>query len=150
MMGMSGDITTRVENAPGRGTIEAAAYPFSIQYNLPPLFSASRLIHQGGGILIFLLLMSCIAAYALYKYLNKSTTPEESLRRAIAKGEIVPFYQPIMNGREGTLRGIEVLARWKHPKAGFISPSVFIPAAEKSGLIVALTRSLMTLSLIHI
>ncbi|BCA40040.1 EAL domain-containing protein [Kluyvera ascorbata] len=149
VMGMSGDITTRVENAPGRGTIEATAYPFSIQYNLPPLFSASRLIHQGGGILIFLLLMSCIAAYALYKYLNKSTTPEESLRRAIAKGEIVPFYQPIMNGREGTVRGIEVLARWKHPKAGFISPSVFIPAAEKSGLIVALTRSLMTQVVAH-
>ena len=55
----------------------------------------------------------------------------------------MPFYQPIVNGREGTLRGVEVLARWKHPKAGYISPASFIPVAEKSGLIVPLTQSLM-------
>lgn len=48
-----------------------------------------------------------------------------------------------MNGREGTLRGVEVLARWKHPTAGYISPASFIPVAEKSGLIIPLTRGLM-------
>lgn len=62
--------------------------------------------------------MSFAAAYAIDKYLNKNDTPEETLRRAIVKGEIVPFYQPIVNGREGTLRGVEVLARWKHQKPG--------------------------------
>lgn len=87
--------------------------------------------------------MSFAAAYAIDKYLNKNDTPEETLRKAIVKGEIVPFYQPIVNGREGTLRGVEVLARWKHPKAGYISPASFIPVAEKSGLIVPLTQSLM-------
>jgi EAL domain-containing protein (putative c-di-GMP-specific phosphodiesterase class I) len=55
----------------------------------------------------------------------------------------VPFYQPIVNGREGTLRGVEVLARWKHPKAGYTLSASFIPVAEKSGLIVPLTQSLM-------
>ena len=38
---------------------------------------------------------------------------------------------------EGTLRGVEVLARWKHPVAGYISPVAFIPLAEKSGLIIS-------------
>ena len=149
MMGLSGDIQPHPANLPGHGMVSAENYPFAIQYNLPALFSAERLVHQGGGILIFLLLLSGAAAYALYQYLNKSTTPEETLRKAIAKGEIVPYYQPIVNGREGTLRGVEVLARWKHPKAGFISPSVFIPAAEKSGLIVPLTRSLMAQVVAH-
>ncbi|WP_333496363.1 EAL domain-containing protein [Kluyvera sp. CHPC 1.251] len=149
VMGLYGDIYPRPENLPGHSMVSAERYPFSIQYNLPMLFSGGRLIHQGGGILIFLLLLSGVAAYALFKYLNKSTTPEETLRKAIAKGEIVPYYQPIVNGREGTLRGVEVLARWKHPKAGFISPSVFIPAAEKSGLIVPLTRYLMAQVVVH-
>ncbi|MBW9463374.1 EAL domain-containing protein [Kluyvera sp. EC_51] len=125
VMGLYGDIYPQPGNLPGHSMVSAERYPFGIQYNLPVLFSAGRLIHQGGGILIFLLLLSGVAAYALYKYLNKSTTPEE------------------------TLRGVEVLARWKHPKAGFISPSVFIPAAEKSGLIVPLTRSLMAQVVAH-
>ncbi|MCE4434069.1 cyclic diguanylate phosphodiesterase, partial [Escherichia coli] len=102
-----------------------------------------RLIDKGFGILIFILLIACAAAFLLDRYFNKSATPEEILRRAINNGEIVPFYQPVVNGREGTLRGVEVLARWKQPHGGYISPAAFIPLAEKSGLIVPLTQSLM-------
>lgn len=121
-------------------------YPLSIEYNSAAFFSLQnlqRMISRAGGILLFLLLISCLAAYILNKYLTKNTLPEEALRRAISKGDIVPFYQPIVNGREGTLRGVEVLARWKHPIAGYISPASFIPLAKKSGLIVSLTQSLM-------
>ncbi|MFS4434284.1 EAL domain-containing protein, partial [Citrobacter farmeri] len=118
-------------------------YPFAVRYNQPPLFSVPRLISQGMGIVVFIVLISCLVGYALERYLNRSTTPEETLRRAINKGEIVPFYQPVVNGREGTLRGVEVLARWKHPTAGYISPASFIPVAEKSGLIIPLTQGLM-------
>lgn len=143
VLGLSGDSTPVNDEGRHVGRLEAKDYPYSIEYNYPPLFSVQRLISQGGGILFFLLLIACLGAYVLYKYRNKSTPPEESLQRAIAKGEIIPFYQPVVNGREGTLRGVEVLARWKHPKAGYISPTSFIPLAEKSGLIVPLTRSLM-------
>lgn len=68
------------------------------------LFSFYRLIDKGFGILIFILLIACAAAFLLDRYFNKSATPEEILRRAINNGEIVPFYQPVVNGREGTLR----------------------------------------------
>jgi sensor c-di-GMP phosphodiesterase-like protein len=77
------------------------------------------------------------------RYAGKSTTFEEDLRKAIIKGDIVPFYQPIMNGKTGGLYGVEVLARWKHPKSGYIPPDVFIPIAERSGLIIPLTKGLM-------
>ena len=143
MLGLLGDVKTVTASSQMSGQVNSAKYPFSIIYNEPPLFSAKRLVTQGSGILVFILLISFAAAYAIDKYLNKNDTPEETLRRAIVKGEIVPFYQPIVNGREGTLRGVEVLARWKHPKAGYISPASFIPVAEKSGLIVPLTQSLM-------
>lgn len=143
VLGLLGDVETVTASSQMSGQVNSAKYPFSIIYNEPPLFSAKRLVTQGSGILVFILLISFAAAYAIDKYLNKNDTPEETLRRAIVKGEIVPFYQPIVNGREGTLRGVEVLARWKHPKAGYISPASFIPVAEKSGLIMPLTQSLM-------
>lgn len=143
VLGLLGDVETVTASSQMSGQVNSAKYPFSIIYNEPPLFSAKRLVTQGSGILVFILLISFAAAYTIDKYLNKNDTPEETLRRAIVKGEIVPFYQPIVNGREGTLRGVEVLVRWKHPKAGYISPASFIPVAEKSGLIVPLTQSLM-------
>ncbi|HHG9512205.1 TPA: EAL domain-containing protein [Citrobacter amalonaticus] len=149
ILGLSGDVATVNDTGQEFGQVGSKRYPFTIRYNLPPVFSLQRLISQGMGMLIFIFLMSCFAAYALIKYLNKSTTPEEALRRAILKGEIVPFYQPVVNGREGTLRGVEVLARWKHPKAGYISPASFIPLAEKSGLIIPLTQSLMEQVVTH-
>lgn len=61
------------------------------------------------------------AAYAIDKYLNKNDTPEETLRRAIVKGEIVPFYQPIVNGREGRYA---VLKFW--PDGNIQKPGIFL------------------------
>ncbi|HHN8543635.1 EAL domain-containing protein [Citrobacter cronae] len=143
VLGSSAEVKVIKANAPQSGQVDSAKYPFSIIFDQPPLFSLKRLVTNGLGILIFILLISAAVAYAIDKYLNKNDTPEETLRRAIDKGEIVPFYQPIVNGRDGTLRGVEVLARWKHPRAGYISPASFIPVAEKSGLIVPLTQNLM-------
>lgn len=143
VLGLLADVTDFTASVQQSGQVNSARYPFSIIFAQPPLFSLKRLVTNGLGILIFILLISVAVAYAIDKYLNKDDTPEETLRRAIDKGEIVPFYQPIVNGRDGTLRGVEVLARWKHPRAGYISPASFIPVAEKSGLIVPLTQSLM-------
>jgi len=143
VLGMSGDVET-INDAQRSGlSIKAADFPYSIDFNAPALFSLQKLIDGASGVLLFLLLISGLAAFLLHKYLNKNTLPEESLRRAIFRNEIVPFYQPIVNGKEGTLRGVEVLARWKHPHGGYISPASFIPVAEKTGLIVPLTQSLM-------
>jgi diguanylate cyclase (GGDEF)-like protein len=67
---------------------------------------------------------------------------EAELRHAIAQGELVPHYQPIvMLG--GHLVGFEVLARWTHPTRGEISPTVFVPLAESAGLIGQLTEQLL-------
>lgn len=144
MIGLTGDVSASIDPQRNDGHVAAIVYPYSIEYHPPPLFSLPRLLSHGWGMLLFLLLISCLSAWTLSRYLNKRTLPDEALRFAIARGEIVPFYQPVVNGKEGTLRGVEVLARWKHPIAGYLSPSSFIPVAEKTGLIVPLTQSLMT------
>jgi diguanylate cyclase (GGDEF)-like protein len=72
-----------------------------------------------------------------------SYIPSHELADAISHGEIFVVYQPKINCRTGLLAGFEVLARWHHPVRGFIGPDQFIPLAEQSGLIDALTESVM-------
>jgi len=69
--------------------------------------------------------------------------PADELRRALAAGEIVPYYQPTVDTRSGRVRGAEVLARWLRRDGTLVSPVHFIPLAEQSGLIFELTRVLM-------
>jgi len=65
------------------------------------------------------------------------------LTRALERNEIGPFFQPIVDLRTQRVIGFEVLARWHHPVRQIINPSEFIPIAERSGLIGALTERLL-------
>lgn len=60
-----------------------------------------------------------------------------ALREAIAADEIVPHYQPLFRA-DGTIAGLEALARWQDPVRGMVAPATFIAAAEEAGLIAAL------------
>ncbi len=62
---------------------------------------------------------------------------------AISKGELRLVYQPMVDLRSGDLVGVEALLRWQHPVRGLLSPGVFIPMAEESGLIVEASRWVM-------
>ena len=61
-------------------------------------------------------------------------------RTALEEGQLSLNYQPIVNLQSGEVEGFEALMRWIHPEKGFISPGVFIPVAEDSGLIVDASR----------
>jgi diguanylate cyclase (GGDEF)-like protein len=58
------------------------------------------------------------------------------LRSARQNNELVLYYQPTIDATTGQVVGAEALLRWKHPTRGMILPNLFIPAAEKTGLIV--------------
>jgi diguanylate cyclase (GGDEF)-like protein len=60
------------------------------------------------------------------------------LREALQAGQLTVEYQPKRNLCDGTLAGVEALARWPHPTRGDVPPSIFVAIAERSGLIHAL------------
>lgn len=72
---------------------------------------------------------------AVRKEKMAETEMEEELLEALEKEELYLEYQPIIEMSTGAIRGMEALARWKHPQKGFIPPDRFIPLAEKTGLI---------------
>jgi diguanylate cyclase (GGDEF)-like protein len=61
---------------------------------------------------------------------------ESRIRKALAAGEFIPWYQPIIDLRRERLSGFEALIRWQPPGQRMIFPDQFIPVAEESGLIV--------------
>ena len=60
---------------------------------------------------------------------------QSDLRHARARGQLVLHYQPKFDGQRSQIRGLEALMRWCHPAHGPIPPNVFIPMAERFGLI---------------
>lgn len=76
--------------------------------------------------------------------IKRKSMLDRELRKAIKAGDLFPVYQLQTNLRTGEICGFEALARWRHPKMGFVSPAEFIPVAEEMGLIGDVTHSILT------
>ncbi|MGN6499341.1 MAG: putative bifunctional diguanylate cyclase/phosphodiesterase [Tsuneonella sp.] len=68
---------------------------------------------------------------------------ETGIRRGIRGGEFVPHYEQQVDLATGELTGFEMLARWRSPELGLVSPEVFIPIAEEIGVIGELSEILI-------
>ena len=71
---------------------------------------------------------------------------ESDLRGAIGRGEIMPFFQPIVRLSTGELSGFEALARWRHPRRGFLTPDDFLGLLDEMGMMVELGSHMMAAS----
>lgn len=94
--------------------------------------------------------------YQLYALEMNATAAEQlqmenSLRKAISQNELLLYYQPQVQFHysaegeyvSGEIIGAEALIRWQHPELGLVSPDLFIPLAEESGLIIPIGEWLM-------
>lgn len=86
-----------------------------------------RAKESGGGYQFYTTSMSASFAERLFL--------EGELRHALINNELSLAYQPQVDLATGRMIGVEALARWHHPKEGWISPGKFIPVAEETGLI---------------
>jgi diguanylate cyclase (GGDEF)-like protein/PAS domain S-box-containing protein len=75
---------------------------------------------------------------ALHQRIMDRMRTEIELRQALERGEIVLYYQPVVDLASGEVEGVEALIRWLHPEKGLVPPGMFIDVAESSGLIVTI------------
>jgi EAL domain-containing protein (putative c-di-GMP-specific phosphodiesterase class I) len=90
-----------------------------------------------GGFAIALLILAMLAFW------RGRDDPIVELRRALDRGELIPYYQPILDITNGRLEGAEVLLRWRKADGSITPPGGFVPLLESSGLIFDVTRALM-------
>lgn len=80
---------------------------------------------------------------ALGKELEDKLAIGHALRHAIERKELYVVYQPLVDMSDQSIIGAEVLLRWHNPELGQVPPTVFIPMAEESGLIVSIGEWVM-------
>jgi diguanylate cyclase len=83
------------------------------------------------------------AAYGFFESSMVASDREQmallnDLRRAIDAGELELYFQPKVHAPSGQITGAEALMRWHHPSRGMVGPNIFIPLAERFGLINAM------------
>jgi sensor c-di-GMP phosphodiesterase-like protein len=123
----------------------------SKRYGLRATITASRqrvlAAHQGLhaiGMVITGVIALIILSFALLMPMRGDrANPVTEIERAMAAGEFVPYFQPVVDIKTGQLRGAEVLIRWRKRDGSIVSPGAFIPLVESSGLILQLTDYLM-------
>lgn len=93
--------------------------------------------------LLISLIVSILASGAYYQISTSNRSFSATIKSALRNNEFVPYYQPIIDSRSGKISGTEVLVRWHQKNGKVITPNQFIPFAEESGLITAITRQLI-------
>lgn len=79
---------------------------------------------------------------SLDRHVQNEVVLRQELQQALSNREFELFYQPIFDDRQYTL-GAEALIRWNHPQRGYISPGEFIPLAERTGQVIAISEWVM-------
>ncbi|WDY60136.1 EAL domain-containing protein [Pseudomonas sp. PSKL.D1] len=123
--------------------LSSTRYPFSVQGGYDANKPAELLLGHYPALLSLLLVLGAVAGTICHWQIRRASSPRAELRRALEADEFLPYYQPVVRKGDYRWAGVEVLMRWDHPREGLVRPDLFIPYAEHSGQIVAMTRALM-------
>ena len=87
--------------------------------------------------------ISVLAAMLMLRLLGRVQSPRYRLLNALNNGELRVFYQPVVHLQTGKAVGAEALVRWPQPDGSLLTPDIFIPLAEQTGLITRITHQVM-------
>ncbi|WP_152664675.1 EAL domain-containing protein [Devosia geojensis] len=121
----------------------AGTLPLRVEVATPFAMARARYADLDFSLTVVACLMSAVLLVLALYYVRRTGVPAFDLERAIARGEIKPFYQPVINLRTGELLGCEVLCRWEKRNGKMVPPGAFIEYAEATGLAIPMTLSLM-------
>lgn len=132
---------------PGDGYVVANAFAGEVPVRAEAVLSLAGVRGSYAELGVILTVAACLISASFLvlalRYVQRSQLPAFDLERAIANGEIRPYYQPVIDLGTGRLLGCEMLARWVKPNGKTISPGAFIEYAEVTGLAIPMTISLM-------
>lgn len=121
----------------------AGEFPLKVEYAMPFAMARAGYADLDIGFTVIACLMGGAFLVLALHYVRRSRVPAFDLERAISRGEIKPYYQPVINLRTGELEGCEVLCRWEKRNGEIVPPGSFIEYAEVTGLAIPMTLSLM-------
>jgi sensor c-di-GMP phosphodiesterase-like protein len=124
--------------------VQSARYHLKATVHLAreQVLAAYSRLHTVGTVVSSVIALGIIGV-ALILPARRRGDPVAEIERALEAGELVPFFQPVVDITTGRLRGAEVLIRWRKPDGSLVLPAAFIPLLESSGLIMEVTRALM-------
>lgn len=126
-------------------TVKGQSQKFS--YALQAHISRDQFIHYVvetyGYIMFFSIAISIVVSLLIRNWLKALTSIKSTMAQGLKRNEFELYFQPVIDTASDTCAGVEILMRWRHPTDGMVSPEIFIPLAEQSGLIIPLTQQLM-------
>lgn len=136
------------ENAEAIGTTQAfnassQRYPLKVYLNVDEAALAGWNRDADPYVLVFCGLMGLIVGVLAANLLVRPIDPVREMELALRDGEFVPYFQPIFSVTDRSITGCEVLMRWQKQDGTIVPPDHFVPLAEQSGIIRAMTRAIL-------
>lgn len=123
----------------------SARYPISVTLTAPRAEALQSWLQVLFTFLPMAVILSLLFVMITSNWLKRKSSFRDDIRRGIARDEFTVNYQPVYNQLTGCLSGVESLLRWQRPDGSWVRPDIFIAAAEDEGMIIPLTRHLLTL-----
>jgi EAL domain-containing protein (putative c-di-GMP-specific phosphodiesterase class I) len=117
----------------------AQPYPIAVAVYAPPAMVQERWAEQARPAALLGVALTFLSLSLVRRWWPRLADEALALRGAILRGEFVLHYQPVVDARSGRAHSAEGLLRWRHPQRGLLYPEAFLPAAERHGLLPALT-----------
>jgi EAL domain-containing protein (putative c-di-GMP-specific phosphodiesterase class I) len=108
-------------------------YPMRARISVPKMLIQTRNMQRNSTIELAAVIFALLLGYLVVRGFVAAPDPDDAIRTALQRGEIVPYFQPSYNVRSGEITGFEVLARWIKPDGQVLAPATFIPQIEENG-----------------